>query len=95
MPLPAEPSTRLSRVVPHEACLTTSTSGMPYLAKKPFSLATISGAASVSAMNPSTAFVVSGVAAAAYSGFGTSVPRLDTAAVAAAVFNICRRDSLP
>ena len=71
MPLPAEPSTRLSRVVPHEACLTTSTSGMPYLAKKPFSLATISGAASVSAMKPSTALVVSGVAAAAYSGFGS------------------------
>ncbi len=95
MPLPAEPSTRLSRVVPHEACLTTSTSGMPYLAKNPFSFATISGAASVSAMKPSTAFVVSGVAAAAYSGFGISVPILDTAAVAAAVFSIFRRDSLP
>ena len=32
MPLPAEPSTRLSRVVPQDACLTTSTSGMPCLA---------------------------------------------------------------
>ena len=43
MPLPSEPSTRLSRVVPQEACFCTSTSGMPYLAKMPFSLATNSG----------------------------------------------------
>src|SRR3954469_13249766 len=43
MPLPAEPSTRLSRVVPQEACLSTSTSGMPYLAKRPFSFATNRG----------------------------------------------------
>src|SRR5260370_6401858 len=40
MPLPSEPSTRLSRVVPHEACFCTSTSGMRYLARIPFSLAT-------------------------------------------------------
>ena len=50
MPLPSEPSTRLSRVAPHEACLATSTSGMPCLAKMPFSLAMKSGDASVSAM---------------------------------------------
>ena len=53
MPLPSEPSTRLSRVVPQEACFATSTSGMPYFANMPFSLATNSGAASVSAMKPS------------------------------------------
>src|SRR6266436_2296599 len=62
IPLPSEPSTRLSRVVPHEACFCTSTSGMPYLAKMPFSLATNSGAASVNAMNPSLAAVTSGPA---------------------------------
>ncbi len=50
MPFEAEPSTRLSRVAPHDACFRTSTSGNPYLAKKPFSLATMSGAASVSAI---------------------------------------------
>src|SRR5262245_41715845 len=65
MPLPSEPSTRLSRVVPHEACFCTSTSGMPYLAKKPLSLATNSGPASVSAMKPSFALVISGPPAAA------------------------------
>src|SRR5205809_3453282 len=32
LPISSEPSTRLSRVVPHEACFCTSTSGMPYLA---------------------------------------------------------------
>src|SRR6476646_1565081 len=62
MPLPSEPSTRLSRVVPHEACFCTSTSGMPYLAKMPFSLATNSGEASVSAMKPSLAPFTSGPA---------------------------------
>src|ERR1700682_1407838 len=62
MPLPSEPSTRLSRVVPQEACFCTSTSGMPYLAKTPFSLATNSGEASVSAMKPSFAAFTSGPA---------------------------------
>ena len=65
MPLPSEPSTRLSRVAPHDACLSTSTSGMPCLAKIPFSLATNSGAASVSAMKPSRAAFTSGPAACA------------------------------
>ena len=65
MPLPSEPSTRLSRVVPHDACFSTSTSGMPYLAKMPFSFATNSGAASVSAMKPSLAPFTSGPAACA------------------------------
>ena len=68
MPLPAEPSTRLSRVVPHDACFVTSTSGMPCFEKKPFSFAMINGEASVSAMKPKTALVTSGFAAAAYSG---------------------------
>ena len=95
MPLPAEPSTRLSRVVPHEACFTTSTSGMPYLAKRPFSLATISGAESVSAMKPSTALVVSGVALAAYSGFGRMAARLPAVAAAAAVLITWRREIRP
>ena len=40
----------LSRVAPQDACLETSTSGMPCLAKKPFSLAMTSGEASISAM---------------------------------------------
>ena len=50
IPLAAPPRTRLSRVAAHDACFSTATSGMPYLAKMPFSLAMISGAASVSAM---------------------------------------------
>ena len=50
MPLALVPSTMLSRVAPHEACLRISMSGRPCLAKKPFSLAMISGDASVSAM---------------------------------------------
>ena len=33
MPFASPPSTRLSRVAPQEACLATSTSGMPFLAK--------------------------------------------------------------
>src|SRR3954469_21002389 len=94
MPLPAEPSTRLSRVVPQEACLVTSTSGMPYLAKSPFSLATISGAESVSAMNPSTALVVSGIAMAAYSGFGIAAAMPPAAAAAAADLITSRRENL-
>src|SRR5947209_1780868 len=65
MPFASPPRTRLSRVAPHEACLATSTSGMPYLANIPFSLATNSGAASVNAMKPSVAFFTSGPAACA------------------------------
>ena len=64
MPLPSEPSTRLSRVVPQEACLATVTSVMPYLSNRPFSLATNRGAASVSAMKPSVALLVSGASEA-------------------------------
>ncbi len=59
MPFFAEPSTRLSRVVPQDDCLSTSTSVIPYLAKKPFSAATNSGAASVRAIKPSLALLVS------------------------------------
>ena len=40
----------LSRVAPHDACFDTSTSGMPCLAKKPFSFAITNGEASISAM---------------------------------------------
>src|SRR4030081_1704715 len=36
MPLPSEPSTRLSRVVPHDACLASSTRGTPSLANTAF-----------------------------------------------------------
>ena len=50
MPLALVPSAMLSRVAPHDACLAMSMSGTPCLAKKPFSLAMTSGAASVSAM---------------------------------------------
>jgi hypothetical protein len=50
---------RLSRVTGHDFCLMTSTSVMPYLANKPFSLAIIKGAASVRGINPSFALVVS------------------------------------
>src|SRR5216683_999045 len=35
MPPPSDPSTRLSRVAAHEACLATSTSGRPYLVNRP------------------------------------------------------------
>src|SRR5689334_3242880 len=59
IPSPDEPIFRLSRVTGQDFCLITWTSVMPYLAKKPFSLATIRGAASVSGINPSLALVVS------------------------------------
>src|SRR5690242_8745081 len=65
MPPPPEPSTRLSRVPAQEACFKTSTSGMPYLAKMPRSLAMISGEASVRAMKPRRALAVSGPGRAA------------------------------
>ena len=74
MPFFAEPSTRLSRVVPQDDCLSTSTSDMPYLAKNPFSAATNSGAASVRAIKPSLALVVSTSPAAAQALFW--LPRL-------------------
>ncbi len=64
MPPLLEPSTRLSRVVPQLDCFSTSTSLMPCFLKKPFSSATNSGAASVNAMKPSFALVVSGAPAA-------------------------------
>ena len=93
MPLPSDPSTRLSRVAPHDACFCTSTSGMPYLAKMPFSLATNSGAASVSAMKPRLAFFTSGPAAwAMWTPPGNFVCRAPSnAAVPAVAFNRARR----
>ena len=60
MPPLALPSSRLSRVTAQEVCLTTLTSGMPCLAKSPFSLAMISGALSVRAMKPRVAPFTSG-----------------------------------
>src|SRR5215831_2297611 len=45
MPPAPEPSTILSRVVPHEACLAMLVSVMPYLSNSFFSLATMSGEA--------------------------------------------------
>src|SRR3954471_21119470 len=92
MPLPSEPSTRLSRVVPHEACFCTSTSGMPYLAKMPFSLATNSGDASVSAMKPSLAAFTSGPAPCANAPAGKfSLAAASKAAVPPAAFRSWRR----
>src|SRR5947209_5810903 len=73
MPLPSPPSTRLSRVAPQDACFCTSVSGTPYLAKIPFSLATNSGAASVSAMKPSLAPFTSGPAPCANAPEGNCV----------------------
>src|SRR3569832_2141808 len=65
MPPRPPPISILSRVVPQEACFASLTSGMPNLAKNPFSLAMISGEESVSAMKPKVAVVVSGATAAA------------------------------
>ena len=60
MPPLADPSSRLSRVTAQEVCFTTFTSGMPCLANSPFSLAMISGEASVRAMKPRVAPFTSG-----------------------------------
>src|ERR1700709_2062236 len=95
IPLPSEPSTRLSRVVPHDACFCTSTSGMPYLAKMPFSLATNKGEASVSAMKPSLAAFTSGPAPSANAPAGKfSFAAARSAAVPAPAFKIWGRLNL-
>ena len=65
IPPPVDPVSKLSRVTGQEACLTTETSFIPYLANKPFSLAIIKGAESVRAMNPNLAVVTSGASPAA------------------------------
>src|SRR3954469_18308759 len=92
MPLPSEPSTRLSRVVPHDACLATSTSGIPCLAKNPLSLATNNGPASLNAMNPSVALVTSGPAPCANAPAGKfSLAAASRAAVPPVAFRSCRR----
>ncbi|MCY1242240.1 hypothetical protein D9M72_551910 [compost metagenome] len=95
MPAPAEPSTRLSRVVPQDACLTTSTSVMPCLSKNPFSLAMINGAESVRAMKPRTALVVSGPADCAKAPVGKAVLTAPKRAAVAVVFSRLRRVSPP
>ncbi|MGY4435505.1 hypothetical protein ACVWWO_007982 [Bradyrhizobium sp. F1.13.1] len=88
MPLPSEPSTRLSRVVPQEACFCTSVSGMPYLANRPLSLATNKGPASLSAMKPSFAPLTSGPASCAKAPAGKfSFTAARSAAVEPAAFN--------
>src|SRR5438128_612577 len=93
IPLPAEPSTRLSRVVAQEACLATSTPVIPYLANSPFSAATISGEASVRAMKPSVALVVSGPAAwAMRAPNGNAAPAAAKVAAAAVDLRKVRRD---
>ena len=79
----------LSRVVPHDACLSTSTSGIPYLAKNPFSTAITSGELSVSAMKPSTARVVSGVSAgAAQTPLGNAARTAESSAAALVSFAV-------
>ncbi len=51
----------MPRVAPQLSCFETSTPGMPYRAERPRFLVVMSGAASVSAMEPGSAFVTSGV----------------------------------
>src|SRR5258708_6875903 len=95
MPPEAEPSTMLSRVVPHDACLATLASVMPYLSKIFFSLATISGAASVSAMKPRVTLLVSGPVACAKAPDGNDARTVPiSAAVAVAPFRTSRRPKL-
>ena len=85
----------LSRVVPHEACLATLASVMPYLSKIFFSLAMISGAASVSAMKPRVTLLVSGPAACANAPAGNDARTAPiSAAVAVAPLRMLRRPSL-
>src|SRR6476661_4809135 len=94
MPLLLEPSTRLSRVAPQDDCLSTSTSVMPCFLKKPFSSATNSGAASVSAMKPSLAAFVSSAVPCAITGRGQSPPGMAAAPKAAAPGITVRREAL-
>jgi hypothetical protein len=85
----------LSRVVPHEACLATLASVMPYLSKIFFSLAMISGDASVSAMKPSVTLLVSGPAACAKAPDGNDVRAAPiNAAVAVALLRMLRRPNV-
>src|SRR5690348_1654289 len=92
MPPCAPPNSILSRVVPQDACFASLTSGMPYLAKKPFSLAMISGEESVSAINPRVAVVVSGASpAAAQAPPGTTARAAVSNAALPAVLRIVLR----
>lgn len=72
MPPPLEPSSKLSRVTGQDACFAICTSFMPYFSNKPFSLAIISGAESVRAMNPNLAVVTSGASAGLMLAAGTA-----------------------
>src|SRR5215207_8738092 len=92
MPPDPEPSTMLSRVVPHEACLATLASVMPYLSNSFFSLAMISGEESVSAMKPSVTLLVSGPAPCAKAPAGKDVRSAAiNAALAVAPLSTLRR----
>ena len=85
----------LSRVVPHEACLATLASVMPYLSNSFFSLAMISGEASVSAMKPSFTLLVSGPAACANAPAGKAARAApSSAAVAVAPLRMPRRPNV-
>jgi len=90
MPPAPPPSTRLSRVVPHDACLAMLASVMPYLSNSFFSLAMISGDASVSAMKPSVTLLVSGPPAWAKAPAGKAV-RTAPSSAAVAVAPLIRR----
>ena len=72
MPLPAEPSTRLSRVVPHEACFVDFDVRHAVLGEEALLLGDDQRRCVGQRDEPSTAFVTSGCAAAAYSGRGSS-----------------------
>src|SRR4051794_39076375 len=94
MPLLLDPSTRLSRVVPHDDCLSTSTSVIPCFLNKPFSSATNSGAASVSAMKPNFAALVSKAVLWADAVAGHMPPAMLALPRAAAPLIRDRRDQL-
>jgi hypothetical protein len=96
MPPAPPPSTRLSRVVPHDACLATLASVMPYLSNSFFSLAMISGEESVSAMKPSVTLLVSGPLVCAKAPPGKEArTALIRAAVAATPEALLRRSRRP
>src|SRR3954471_16542753 len=92
MPPRPPPSSKLSRVVPHDACFASLTSGMPNLANRPFSLAMINGEESVSAIKPRVAVVVSGASpVAAQAPPGTTARAAVRSAAVPAPLMIVRR----
>ena len=73
IPPPSDPIVTLSRAEAQLACLETSTLLIPYLAKKPFSLAIIKGADSTMGIKPSLIFVTSGACSGLIFATGTAV----------------------